>query len=269
VQRRLRVALGTFVAIEAQAPCAATALAGVEAGFAAVADVDARMHPESEGSDVRRINSAAPGTHTVVHESTWQVLALSQRFHAITDGIFDPCLPERPGRLGDLELSRADGAPASRWVSCHAPLALDLGGIAKGYAVDRAIEALVAAGCSAGLVNAGGDLRLFGARRERILLRRGDGSCEPLTLANTALAVSEARAERRPPGHRGYYVRGRAAAAQCEYVAVLASAAVLADALSKCVLLCPQALARRALREFAGRSAPVTASPASARQGSR
>ena len=40
---------------------------------------------------------------------------------------------------------------------------IDCGGIAKGYAVDVAIATLVRAGCSAGLVNAGGDLRAFGA----------------------------------------------------------------------------------------------------------
>jgi thiamine biosynthesis lipoprotein len=48
-------------------------------------------------------------------------------------------------------------------VRATVPVALDLGGIAKGHAVDRAVTALRAAGASAGLVNAGGDLRWFGS----------------------------------------------------------------------------------------------------------
>ena len=43
------------------------------------------------------------------------------------------------------------------------PSSLDLGGIAKGFAVDRAVAAMKAAGGKSGLVNAGGDLAGFGA----------------------------------------------------------------------------------------------------------
>jgi len=42
--------------------------------------------------------------------------------------------------------------------------ALDLGGVAKGYVVDRALDVLRRGGCSAALVNAGGDLRAFGRK---------------------------------------------------------------------------------------------------------
>ena len=59
-------------------------------------------------------------------------------------------MPSASGRLGDLEFV----FPHS--VIPHRPLHIDLGGIAKGYAVDRALMALQAAGCHGGLVNAGG-----------------------------------------------------------------------------------------------------------------
>ncbi len=95
-----------------------------------------------------------------IDAGTHQLLELSRRLHRLTHGVFDPCLPARPGSLADLELS---ATPDVHWVICRAPLALDFGGIAKGYAVDRAIEALRECGCRAGLVNAGGDVRLFGA----------------------------------------------------------------------------------------------------------
>ncbi len=51
------------------------------------------------------------------------------------------------------------------------PLAITLDGIAKGYAVDQAVVALRAAGATEGLVNAGGDLRVFGDELQQIHVR--------------------------------------------------------------------------------------------------
>src|SRR5256885_2735254 len=64
--RRLRVALGTWVAIEASAPSEAAAAQAIEAAYAALAEVERRMHPEREGSDIARINSAPLRAHTPV-----------------------------------------------------------------------------------------------------------------------------------------------------------------------------------------------------------
>ena len=139
--RRLRVALGTWVAIEASAQSEATAAKAIEAAYAALTEVERRMHPEREGSEVARINSAPLSVHTPIHASTWEVLRLAQRLNELTQGVFDPCLPSSPGRMSDLELSGASAGP-SLWVARRASLALDLGGIAKGFAVDRAIAAL-------------------------------------------------------------------------------------------------------------------------------
>lgn len=254
--QRLRIGLGTFVAIEAQAASEAAALRGIEAAFAAITAAETHLHPERTGSDLQRINTTSPGERVRIAVATHGLLTLAQRLHDLTLGIFDPCLPERPGRLPDVQLSGAGGTPQETpWVLCHAPVRLDFGGFAKGHAIDCAVEALIAAGCSSGLVNAGGDVRLFGARRQTLLLRGNDGDCRPLTLANTALAVSAAHGRGRPRGHRGYYVRGRRRGALRPFAAVLAPTAVIADALTKCLLLCPEVLARRALREFAARSA--------------
>ena len=244
--------MGTWVAIEASAESEAVAAGAIEAAYAEILEVERRMHPEREGSDIARINSAALRVRTPIHASTWEVLRLAQRLNELTGGVFDPCLPSSPGRLTDLELS-GPLARSAAWVVRRAPLALDLGGIAKGYAIDRAIAALGAAGCNAGAVNAGGDLRLFGARRETILLRYRDHGYRPLALQNAALAVSDLDEPRRPPGHRGYYVRSGAAAAMRRYAAVLAPDAMIADALTKCVLLCSDERASRAVAELGGR----------------
>jgi thiamine biosynthesis lipoprotein len=256
--------MGAWVAVEAVAPLETITTSAIEAAFAAVAEIERRMHPSLAESDVARINAAPSGARTLIHASTAEVLSLALRLHELTDGVFDPCLPTRSGRLADLELGSSP-REGTAWAIAHAPLMLDLGGIAKGYAVDRAVAALRQAGCVAGIVNAGGDMRVFGARPQTVLLRRADRSCEPLVLDNAALAVSDLDEPRRPSEHRGYYIRGRAAvrgdagarrelpAPPRRHAAVLAGDAMRADALTKCVLLCPEESARRAVARLGGR----------------
>ncbi len=70
---------------------------------------------------------------------------------------------------------------------------IDLGGIAKGFAVDRAVEALHRHRIAAGLVNAGGDLRVFGPRSHVIDVRdprQPDRRICRVALCNAALASS-------------------------------------------------------------------------------
>jgi thiamine biosynthesis lipoprotein len=244
--------MGTWVTIEARAPTQLQAGAAIEAAYRAIADVEWRMHPRREGSELGRINSAAPQTPVPIADSTWRVFQLAQAVHALCDGAFDPCLPSHPGRLSDLALS----APEMKLRSalCRVPVALDLGGIAKGYAIDRAIEALRAAGCSSGLVNAGGDLRVYGQSAD-VLLRHADGTCLPVRLDNAALAVSDLDldARQRPAEHRGYYRRSGSASPRRRYAAVVAASAAVADALTKCVLLADARCAMRTLRAFRAR----------------
>ena len=244
VVRRVRIALGVIVAVAAEAPSPERAAAALQAAFCAVALVDARLHPEGVHSDLQRLRTAARGEAVPLWRGTFEVLRFAQRLSSASGGIFDPCLPQRAGCLADIEL--LEGA-CCRAIA-HAPVALDCGGIAKGFAVDQAITALQAGGCSAGLVNAGGDLRVFGPPTT-VLLRRA-AVLEPLELSQAALAVSDRDARDVPPGHRGYYVRGRAVAQQERYAAVRAAQAMYADALTKCVLLCPAGMSAALLRQF-------------------
>jgi len=138
--RRLRIALGTWIALEATAASDTAARGAIESAYAAIAELAWRLHPLRNGSDVARINAAPPGTRVPIHASSARVLRLAHQIYALTDGVFDPCLPILPGRLGNLELS-GDSPAGPAWALCHSPLALDLGGIAKGYAVDCAIDA--------------------------------------------------------------------------------------------------------------------------------
>jgi thiamine biosynthesis lipoprotein len=261
--RRLRLALGTWLALEASGPSAEGAGRAIEAACAAVAEVETHMHPGRPGSDLQRLRDACPRVEIPIHFLTWQVLSFAQRLHQLTDGIFDPSLPDEPGTLRDLQL-RCDGFEAgpsetAHRPACHAstraPLALDLGGIAKGFAVDCAVAALQAAGCSAGLVNAGGDLRVFGPLPAYVLLRGPDGHFQPRWLHDAALAVSDLDSEGRPAQHRGYYVRSGLPRGAQRYAAVVARDAMSADALTKCVLLCPGERAQQVLSQCGARAA--------------
>ncbi len=100
--KRLRISLGTLVAVEATSTSAAASEAAVEAAFAALAQIGHRLHPHSADSDLARINNAPLQTRITVHSSTCDLLNLAQRLNTLTDGVFDPCLPSRAGRLHDV-----------------------------------------------------------------------------------------------------------------------------------------------------------------------
>ena len=228
--------LGTWVAVEVEAASERDAQTAIDAAYAAIARVDALMRPATLGSDVQRISRAAAGERLRVDPWTYEVLRLSAEVHMRSAGAFDPCRPIAPGRMGDLRLEDES------LVMCRAAVALDLGGVAKGYAVDRAVEALGRHGCASGLVNAGGDLRVFGADPRPIAVRAGDDVLD-LRLANAALAVSGPATARTPPEHVGYYDGVSGAPAPPRWVATTAAEAAVADALGKCaMLMAPDAL---------------------------
>lgn len=227
---RLRIALGTFVAVEAEACASEIAERGIVAAFEAVTLVERLMHPTRARSDLAALRACRPGIACTVHQWTWEVLELCQVLHLASGGAFDPCLDSAAGRMMDLEL-----LPGSRVLARRA-VDMDLGGIAKGYAVDRALESLRGQGCAGGLVNAGGDVAVFGAREHLILCPGPQDAGVVVKLRDAALATSDTRHRARPSEHRGYYhglhrdkpLSGRAT--------VIAAHAAVADALTKCVL---------------------------------
>ena len=209
-----------------------------------------------EANPIGRINREAFRRPVTVHPWTARVLRHARAFHDASNGLFDCAV--------GFEMMRSDLLPsedldhvsagdfnevhlaADRSVHMTAPVAINLGGIAKGYAVDRAIASLRAAGIRHATVNAGGDLRVYGPQAQTLLLRCADGSYLPCELHEAALAVSDLDAAHRPAEHRGYYVRETGTTAARRYAAVRAPEAMVADALTKCVVLCAPPLAQEA-----------------------
>jgi thiamine biosynthesis lipoprotein len=246
--QRLRPLLGTFVSIEARADGEIIELAAIDEAFAAIERVGALLHPTS-GSDLRRLRAARIGEPVQVEPWTYAVLRACRELHAQSGGLFDPCLPAWPGRMQDLELDDGGAQIVKR-----ADFALDLGGIAKGFAVDRAIEALRPLGCTSGLVNAGGDVRAFGTMSREIVLRLPFGRAHALQLDDEAVAVSEPKSERSPAEHRGFYRGDTGEQVIGRWVAVIAPTATLADGLAKCAMLCSPEVAAGLLARHGARA---------------
>lgn len=101
------------------------------------------------------------------------------------------------GDFSDLELN-------GRKARLKKPVRITLDGIAKGFAVDLAVQTLKKAGVTSGYVNAGGDVRIFGSAQVPLYLRNNHGSLEKLGLfSNTAIATSHNSKKKNPrfPGH--------------------------------------------------------------------
>ena len=227
-QSRMRLAMGTFATIEVDLP-ERVALAAIDAAFVVIESIEWQMHPTRPGSDLTRINEAHHGQAVEVSRQTYEVLALAQRISTESRGVFDPCLAASVGGIADLELG------SNQSVRLRKRMLIDLGGIAKGFAVDQALRCLRERGCETALVNIGGDLAALGAGlgvgvrlRNRVLSQH---------LCNRALAVSDTQDENRPAEHRGYYSRG-ARRMRRTIAAVMAPNAAMADALTKCALYC-------------------------------
>ena len=244
--RRCRPLLGTFVEITASHSEA------IQSAFAAIARIHTLMSFHDPGSDVSRLNRFAANRALPVSCETYEVLTCAKEIHATTGGVFDLAVAPELMRWGWLP-----GTPACRTRGRTCDIALlpgrrvrflrrmqiDLGGIAKGYAVDKAIEALRAHGARSGLVNAGGDLRYFGDRERQIWLRHphAPGAFVRLpALKDVALASSANSYQRTRRSGRIVcaHVDGRSRRPLLRpfSVSVRAASCLVADALTKVVL---------------------------------
>ena len=178
--RSTRPLLGTYVTIEVRGANEAQASVAVNAAFAEIALVQRLMSAFELDSDVNNINHHAHLGPVQVHGWTAEVLRLAQELHHDSEGLFDCGVAPKLAAWGMLPPTTIDYQESSianlrisdeDVVSCNKPTRIDLGGIAKGYAVDRATEAALKAGAVSVIVNAGGDLRVAGEIEEPIYIR--------------------------------------------------------------------------------------------------
>jgi len=242
MRRRAQPLLGTLVEVRAQGASATAFDVAADAAFEAIAQVHALMSFHEAGSDLRRIARARAGDRLAVHPHTAAVLRRAQRWARASEGAFDAGCASRAVAQGWLP-APDDGTPpgdvpfedalelAGHDVVVHAPVWLDFGGIAKGYAVDLAVARLRRAGLHSGAVNAGGDLRVFGALEETVLVRSPYDAADlwPVAALRDAACATSASGQVSP---RGMQAQDAPAPRS---VTVLAPTACAADALTKIV----------------------------------
>ena len=217
--RRARPLLGTLVEVGVRGAADEAALAGCDAAFAAIAEVQRQLSRFDAGSDIARFNALPAGAWLDVQADTALVLRAARQLFDRSGGVFDVSLGSGGWRLYRRQLHKL-----------HDAARIDLGGIGKGHAVDRAVQALRASGAAGGWVNAGGDLRSFGTAAVALRLRdewRG-GVVEFGRLRDGAFATSHfgdgARSQLSTPS-----------ASTHAHVSVAAPSCLLADALTKVV----------------------------------
>jgi len=159
--------------------------AAIDAVMAEMHHVDDVMSDFKPGSELSQINEHAAQHPVVVSPELYDLIKLSTHYSQITDGAFDITV-ESVWRLyhfrqhihptddeiktllptvGWRQLILDDRRHSVRFA--RPGMAIGLGGIGKGYAVDRGIDILKARGIEHALVTAGGDTRILGDRRGR------------------------------------------------------------------------------------------------------
>jgi thiamine biosynthesis lipoprotein len=177
-----RLVMGTFARVVAIAEDSGTAKKCIQAAFAEIHSVDELMSDYKSDSEISKINRDAYKAPVRVSKPTFEVLQTSIEFSKLTGGAFDVTV----GPLVDLFHSAQEkGAAPGKEQIAQAKLKVgfeklkldkqnntvtfsvdgmrvDLGGIAKGYAIDKAVEAMQQCGATGGMVDIGGDIRCFG-----------------------------------------------------------------------------------------------------------
>ncbi len=263
--RQERHLMGTEVTVELwhERPERAGELA--EAVFAEIERLDLMMNPWNAASELARINREAGERPVSTTREIIDVVERSLYYSRLSEGAFDISFASvgqyydyREGRSPSTDQLQASRqaidyraihlVPQTRQLRFDKPgMQIDLGGIAKGYAVDRGIEVLQRAGVVAAVVAAGGDSRILGDLGDRprtvgIRHPRKPGEFAVLIpLENTAISTSgDYERFYEADGVRIHHILDPAtghSAGAVQSASVLAPSAMESDALSTTVFV--------------------------------
>jgi thiamine biosynthesis lipoprotein len=178
-----RLVMGTIARIVAVAADSTTAKKAIEAALRQLYSIEDLCSIYKPDSEISRINRSAAKEPVRVSRPTFEVLQKAIEFSEISEGAFDITVgvlselwhlaSEANSVPADVELTEARCKVGYEKLILDADnmtvrfavdgMKLDAGGIAKGYAIDKAVEAMQNAGAVGGMVDVGGDIRVFGA----------------------------------------------------------------------------------------------------------
>ncbi|MCZ6635657.1 MAG: FAD:protein FMN transferase [bacterium] len=186
---RMQFLMGTTATVQVWGHDSTFCERALDAAFAELADVDHVMSTYKPDSQISRLNREGATDWVKIDPRFYQVLQSATYYSDLTEGAFDitllPLMRLWGFRDGIPQIPHSDVLQATlRNVGSHhiylhpnmpqvrfnqANLQLDLGGIAKGYALDRAAGRLKALGATAGVLNLGGNFLTFGTRPETVV----------------------------------------------------------------------------------------------------
>jgi thiamine biosynthesis lipoprotein len=206
--------MGTRIYVEVWSDDAAKGEAGIDAVMDEMRRIDELMSHYKPESQLSQINARAAEEPVQVDKELFDLIKLSTHFSEITEGAFDITyasvghLYDFPHHVRPTEEQIKAALPGVNWRNMlldpvkhtvrfeHQGMRIDLGGIGKGYAVDRSIAILQARGFQHALVSAGGDSRIIGDRMGRpwvVGIRNPDNKDQVVTripLVNSAMSTS-------------------------------------------------------------------------------
>ena len=178
--------MGTVIEITLIGDDEEAANKGALQAFQEIKRIEALMSPWLESSDVTRINRSAGREWVGVSPETMEVIKKAQEISKLSEGGFDitvgpltelwrrarekkipPSAEEVKEKLDLVNFKNIEMNREGKVFSKKKGMALDLGGIAKGYAVDRGFDILRSLGYRNLIVNAGGDLRVGGTKKNQ------------------------------------------------------------------------------------------------------
>lgn len=259
--RRRFSALGTQIQLTIYNTPTSLAVAASEAAFREMATIHRLMSTHDPHSQLSQVNRRAGRTAMEVDSRVIEVVRESLKWSRLSKGVFDPTILPLLKTWGfrdyrfdrspdEFRLRRALDRVGWQRVRLEgnslglekAGTELDAGGVAKGYAVDRAVDILRSYGISQALVEAGGDLFAMGRPPDQgswtIGIRHPDQKtlCALLEIENKAVATSGTYFSYRQYGGKryGHLIDPRTGEPIDTYLSttVTASKAVEADALS-------------------------------------
>ena len=178
-----RLVMGTIARVVAVAADSTTAKKAIESALRQLYSIEDLCSTYKPDSEISRINRNAAKEPVRVSKPTFEVLQKAIEFSKLTEGAFDITVgaltelwhlaDEANSVPGDNELAEARRKVGYEKLILDVNnmtvrftvdgMKLDAGGIAKGYAIDKAVEAMQTAGAVGGMVDVGGDIRAFGA----------------------------------------------------------------------------------------------------------
>lgn len=208
-----RIVMGTFSRVVVLARSEAIAQQCIAAAFKQQRRVDDLMSDYKDDSELSRVNREAFHEPVPVSEATFTVLEKAKEYSELSDGAFDVTI----GPLGDLwrAAAEADTPPTEAQIAearskvgyekllldpqtrtvrfAVEGMRLDLGGIAKGYAIDLSVQTMKQHGAAGGMVDIGGDVMCFGTPprgKETWVVGLQDPTVAPDDLATNKLLLT-------------------------------------------------------------------------------